>query len=187
MTMQFTISPHSPLAIHQPSSAQTHACINNHPTGQCNTVLIPATIRPKVAQTGPALDQGWGWDVGKASPPDPSSCKRCQAALCGSDQYSTLWAHMLETSIKKSKEKNYAYEKKVPLTLGGRLGTLKVTTMENSSGKRSQLEKILEAGKLMVRGSVAENWSPSTPSACTIRIPLVAPFIGTASARMSRG
>ncbi|OBS74855.1 hypothetical protein A6R68_14603 [Neotoma lepida] len=59
--------------------------------------------------------------------------------------------------------------------------------MENSSGKRSQLEKILEAGKLRVRGSVAENWRPSTPSACTIRIPLVAPFKGTTSARMSRG
>lgn len=65
MTIQFTIRPH------QPSSMQTHACISNHPTGQCKPVLIPTTIRPKVAQTGPAHDQRWAWDAGRASPPDP--------------------------------------------------------------------------------------------------------------------
>lgn len=49
------------------------------------------------------------------------------------------------------------------LTLGVRLGAFRVTTIENSSGKRSHLTKILDAGKLMAWRAAAESWRPSAP------------------------
>lgn len=73
------------------------------------------------------------------------------------------------------------------LTFGGRVGTFKVMTIENSSGKRSHRKKILDAGKLTAWGAAAESWSPRTPWACVTLIPPAAPCAETASARMSRG
>ena len=78
-------------------------------------------------------------------------------------------------------------EQEESLTLGGRLGTFKVTTMENSSGKRSHLKKILEAGKLRARGVAAESWSPRAPWTCITLTPTAEPSGGTASASTSRG
>lgn len=43
------------------------------------------------------------------------------------------------------------------LTFGGRVGTFKVMTIENSSGKRSHRTKILDAGKLTAWGAAAES------------------------------
>ena len=78
-------------------------------------------------------------------------------------------------------------EQEESLTLAGRLGTLKVTTMENSSGKRSHLKKILEAGKLRAWGAAAESWSPRAPWTCITLTPTAEPSGGTASASTSRG